>query len=93
MLNIVGYNLCGDINSLDPYANNVSNITSTTLTNGIYDHINISKNVTSAYSSVVPTWDFNTILDCDFNENIKLCVKMKTISKMIESPKKGSATN
>ena len=70
MLNIVGYNLCGDINSLDPYANNVSNITSTTLTNGIYDHINISKNVTSTYSSIIPTWDFNTILDCDFNYNI-----------------------
>lgn len=70
MVGFCGYNLCQDINALDPYPTNINNITSTQITNGIYNHLNISRNVTSSYSNIIPNWDANTILDCDFNNNI-----------------------
>lgn len=37
--------------------------------NGIFNHINITDNVDTVYSTEIPDWDYNTILDCNFNNN------------------------
>ncbi|MEG1724460.1 MAG: hypothetical protein RR313_03630 [Anaerovoracaceae bacterium] len=71
MFNIVGYNFLQDINALDPRPTSIQNITKTQIQNGIFDHINITRDITSAYSSSIPVWDFLTILDCNFNGNIE----------------------
>ena len=71
MLSFVGYNFCSDINSLDPMATMIRNITTTKLANGIFDHFNVSSNTTFDYNHTKPTdWDFETIMDCNFDGNI-----------------------
>lgn len=71
MLSFVGYNFCSDINSLDPMATMIRNITTTKLANGIFDHFNVTANTKFEYSNVKPTdWDFDTIMDCNFDGNV-----------------------
>ena len=38
--------------------------------NGVFDHINITNNTNIEYSTEKPYWDFDTILDCDFDGNV-----------------------
>jgi hypothetical protein len=38
--------------------------------NGIYDHLDITKDATIDYNTDIPSWTYNTVLDCSFNENI-----------------------
>ena len=38
--------------------------------NGIYDNLNITKDVTTAYSNEIPSWDVNTIFNAEFNGNL-----------------------
>ena len=45
-------------------------ITNTKISNGIYDHIDITKDTSLSYSAIIPDWTYYTILDCDFNNNI-----------------------
>lgn len=71
MIGFIGYNFCADGNALDPTPTNVNNITKTRLQNGIFDHFNVTRNVTFDYSSIIPTdWDIDTIMDADFKGNI-----------------------
>ena len=71
MIGLLGYNFCSDGNALDPMSTSVNNITTTTIQNGIYDHFYAGYDVTSEYSHTLPTeWDFNTIMDCNFENNI-----------------------
>lgn len=71
MIGFIGYNLCADGNALDPTPTNVNNITTTRLQNGIFDHFNVTRNVTFDYTSIVPTdWDIDTVMDADFKGNI-----------------------
>lgn len=71
MIALLGYNFCSDRNAIDPIPTNVSQIHSTKIKNGIYDHFNVSKNVTNEYNPTIPTdWDWETIMDCNFNGNI-----------------------
>lgn len=71
MIGVLGYNFCRDINSLDPTPTNVNNIYRIMITDGIYNHVNVSSDVTSAYNKQPPTaWDVNTIFDCNFENNI-----------------------
>lgn len=68
---LLGYNFLADSNALDPNAVNVSKITKVQLQNGIYNHFNITNDVTSPYSTVIPTdWTEFTLMDCDFNGNV-----------------------
>lgn len=67
----MNYNFLQDINALDPFLASVDNINNVEISNGIYDHYYLTKDVSSAYSSTVPTdWDVNTLMDCNFNGNI-----------------------
>ena len=71
MIGLLGYNFCSDGNALDPMPTSVNKITTTTIQNGIYDHFYAGYDVTSEYSHALPTaWDFNTIMDCNFENNI-----------------------
>ena len=71
MIGLLGYNFCLDGNCVDPMPTSVNKITSTTVKNGIFSHMNASSDVNGEYNNTVPTsWDFNTIMDCNFNENI-----------------------
>ena len=71
MLSYVGYNFCGDANALDPMPTMIRNIIYTRLQNGIFDHFNATADTDFDYTNVQPTdWDFNTIMDCNFNGNV-----------------------
>ena len=71
MISLLGYNFCGDINCIDPIPTNINNITITKVQNGIYDHINMTRDVEFDYTTVEPTdWDFNTIFNATFMDSI-----------------------
>lgn len=71
MIGLLGYNFCADVNAIDPMPTAVNKITSTKLQGGVFAHMNATSDVTSEYSTVLPTeWDFNTIMDCNFNDNV-----------------------
>ena len=71
MFQFVGYNFYRDGDALNNALSNVNNITSTTLSNAIFDHFNITRNTSIDYSTVIPTeWDYDTILDAKFNGNL-----------------------
>ena len=40
------------------------------LFNGVFNHINITKDTSVIFNTNIPTWDYYTILDCTFNGNI-----------------------
>lgn len=70
MIGFCGYNLVQDINAMDAVPTNMNNIYSTKVQNAIYDNLVISENANRDYSVEVPNWDYDTVLSCDFNENI-----------------------
>ena len=67
---LIGYNFFEDINAIDPFCVSVANITNTQISNGIFNHLNITKNINENYTSYPPNWDFDTIMDANFNGNI-----------------------
>ena len=68
MLQFVGYNFFADVNALDSAPSSVDNITSTQLSNAIFDHFNVTKNTNTLFSTDIPAnWDYDTILDASFN--------------------------
>lgn len=68
MFTLCGYNFCKDGNALDPAPIVADVFNNIKLTSGIFDHWNVNRDVTSAYSSTVPTtWDYLTIMDANFN--------------------------
>ena len=71
MLGIIGYNFLADVNALDPISVNVNNITELQIQNGIFDHVNLTQDVTSPIDTTIPTdWTSLTLLDCNFDHNI-----------------------
>lgn len=71
MTGLLGYNFCLDGNCLDPMPTSANGITSSKVKNGIFSHYNASSDVSGDYNNIVPTaWDLNTIMDCNFNDNI-----------------------
>lgn len=72
MFMMCGYNFCSDGNALDPAPIVNNGFTDVTLRNGIFDHWNVNRDVTSPYSSAIPTnWDYLTIMNANFNGNIE----------------------
>lgn len=71
MIQFVGYNFLSDGNALDPVPTNVDNITQVTVQSAEFDNFYVTKDVTSAYSTEVPTdWDFYTIMLANFDGTI-----------------------
>lgn len=71
MFMMCGYNFCKDGNALDPAPIMDNNFKTVRLTNGIFDHWNVTRDVNSDYISEIPTtWDYLTVMDANFNGNI-----------------------
>lgn len=71
MFQFIGYNFFADSNSLDSTPSSVDNITSTKLSNAIFDHFNVTKNTNTEFSTTIPAnWDYDTILDASFEGNL-----------------------
>lgn len=71
MIGFLGYNFCSDGNCLDPVPTSIDNITSTQLSNGIFDHWYLTSDTSEPYPTTIPDqWDYTTIMDADFNGNV-----------------------
>ncbi len=71
MIAFCGYGFCGDGNSLHPTPTNVENIISTEASNAIFDNLEISTDVTSAYTTDKMTeWGLDTVIWADFEGNL-----------------------
>lgn len=60
---VVLQNHTSDINTIFP-------INNTKISNGVFDHINITRDTTHSYSPVKPPWTYYTILESTFNNTI-----------------------
>ena len=70
MIGFLGYNFLKDGNALDPTPTNINNITYARVQNGIFDHFNVTRDISFDYTSIIPAdWDVNTVMDADFNGN------------------------
>lgn len=70
MFEFLNYNFFSDKNCLDPVPTSIENITQVQIQNGIYDEVYITKDVESSYSTNIPEWDYNTIFDVKFHNNL-----------------------
>ena len=71
MIGFLGYNFCSDGNCLDPVPTSIDNITNTQLSNGIFDHWYLTSDTSEPYPTTIPEqWDYDTIMDADFNGNV-----------------------
>lgn len=71
MLQFLNYNFFADGDALNTAPSSVDNITNVKLTNSIFDHFNVTKNTSTAVSTSIPTgWDYDTIMNASFNNNI-----------------------
>lgn len=70
MFELIGYNYFSDGDALNPAPSNVTNLTNTKIENAVFDHFNITRGASLTFTTDTPEWTYNTIMDCDFNENI-----------------------
>ena len=71
MFQFIGYSFFSGPDALDSAPSQVDKITTTRLTNAIFDHFNITKDVNIEYSDKKPDgWTYDTVLDADFNGDI-----------------------
>ena len=71
MFQFIGYNFFLDGDALNNAPSNVDGIANIRLQNAIYDHFNVTRNTSTTVSTTIPTsWDYDTILDANFNGNI-----------------------
>lgn len=71
MLQFVGYNFFSDGDALNNAPSVIDGINNIQLTNAIYDHLNITRNISTEVSTTVPTvWDYDTIIDASFEGNL-----------------------
>lgn len=72
MFQFIGYNFFSDGDALNTAPSNVDNITNVRLMNAIFDHFNVTRNTNIPVSTDIPEqWDYDTIMDADFNGNIE----------------------
>lgn len=84
--------LCADIMSVTCTPTAIDNVTKIELSNGVFDDLRISKNVSEELNVTIPAnWDFDTIFHAKFNGN--LCAgnvnwNLDTVSHLIIKRKK-----
>jgi len=72
MFMICNYDFCRDINCLVPSPVSHNRFTKTTLSNGIFNHWNATRNVSTNPSTNPPTtWDYLTLMNANFDNNIQ----------------------
>jgi hypothetical protein len=63
----MSYNFCSDGNCIDAVPTEIQDITTISVTDGVYDNFTISSDVGSEYDSTIPSaWDDYTILNAGF---------------------------
>lgn len=71
MFQFVGYSFFSGPDCLSSAPSQIDNITSTTISNAIFDHVNLTRDVESEFNTTIPSeWDYNTILDAALNGNL-----------------------
>lgn len=71
MFQFIGFDFFADADCLNSAPSSVDNITSATLTNAIFDHFNVTKDVTITFTTDKPEeWNYDTIMDADFDGDI-----------------------
>lgn len=77
----ISYNVTSDITwgsetygaftpSSDSFQSMSGEMTKILIGNGIFDHLNITKDTSISYTTALPTWDDNSIVDINFNGNL-----------------------
>lgn len=94
MISFCNYSFCFGKDVLNPFPTDVSNIKKVRIQNAIFDHVNITKNIKFDYTTELPKWDFDTIIDCDFENgtgagNVDFALSQLTSIK-IKRRKKGT---
>jgi len=70
MIGMCGYSLCSNKGALQPLPTNLDSIVQTKLENATYSALNVSRDVSFSYTSQIPTWDYSTILNCDYADGV-----------------------
>lgn len=71
MFGFLGYNFFKDVNCLDPTPVDITSLNNTKIQNGVFDRVYITGDVSFNDPSEIPDgWDFNTIFDAQFNDNL-----------------------
>lgn len=71
MFQFLGYNFFSDGDCLNSAPSNVNNISNIRLSNAIFNHFNVTSNISTPLSTTIPTnWDYDTILNADFSGNL-----------------------
>lgn len=71
MFQFIGLDFFADGDCLNSAPSSVDNIIKTTLTNAIFDHFNVTKDVTISFTTDKPEeWNYDTIMDADFDGDI-----------------------
>ena len=71
MFQFIGYNFFSDGDALNNAPSSVEGINNIKLLNAIFDHFNVTSNVSTPVSTTIPTeWDYDTIIDADFNGSL-----------------------
>lgn len=71
MFQFIGYDFFSGAGALRSAPGNVDNITTTRLTNAIFDHFNITRDTSLEFNTNKPDqWTFDTVLDAGLNGNL-----------------------
>lgn len=68
MISFCGYSFCSGKDVLNPIPTNTDDIKQVRIQNAIFEHIDITRNTIFDYTTELPKWDFDTIIDCDFED-------------------------
>lgn len=71
MFQFINYNFFADGDCLNTCPSSVDSINSITLTNAIFDHLNVTRNINTEVTTSIPqNWDYDTIMNAPFNGNL-----------------------
>lgn len=71
MFQFIGYSALAGPDCLSNAPSVVDNITTTQIQNAIFDHVNITRNTKTEFSTTIPTeWDYDTIINADLNGDL-----------------------
>lgn len=68
MIGFCNYSFCSGKDCLNPVPTDTKNMKQVKIQNAIFEHIDITKNIRFDYTTELPKWDFDTIIDCDFED-------------------------
>lgn len=71
MFQFLGYSFFSGPDCLSSAPSQIEDITSTKISNGVFDHVNITRNTDEEFNTTIPTnWDYDTILNADLNGDL-----------------------